>query len=75
MTQTTPDLPTIENFQEITSMEDAPQNTHSFESLLGWLESFQSIGEKGGWKFILPEKGMPEQLAIILKLHMTGQTT
>jgi len=51
------------------------QNTHSLESLLSWLESFQPVGEKDGWKFTLPERGMPEQLAIILKLHMTGQTT
>jgi hypothetical protein len=59
-------------------MTDKPamtQTTHSLESLLSWLESFQPVGDKDGWRFFLPEKGMPEQLAIILKLHMTGQTT
>ena len=54
---------------------DESKTTNSLESLLSWLESFQQVGEKGGWKFTLPEKGMPEQLAVILKLHMTGQTT
>ena len=50
------------------------ETTHSLESLLSWLESFQPVGEKDGWKFTLPEKGMAEQLATILKRHMTGQT-
>lgn len=49
--------------------------THSLECLLVWLESFQSFGDEDGRRFSLPEKGMPEQLANILKLHMTGQTT
>ena len=50
------------------------QTTYSFEELLLWLESFQTI-ETGKWKFNLPSEGMPEQIANIVKLHMTGQTT
>lgn len=51
----------------MSDLKSSPTKLYTLEQLISWLESFEQVGEKDGWKFMLPDQGMTEQLIMILR--------